>query len=281
MASNINYVSIDETFPLAGRDNDSQGFRDNFYYIKNSLMEAKSELEDLQSNVVRVDQANDFGGNEITEGQNIVGANFKNCSEELYDGSSVNINTYIYYVDGTYQIFQLTTSNIMFTLDNFPISGRAGKMRVHITSDGVQRSFYFASQNGPIKKSPAALALFDTSYIRCTATYDDSSNYITCDDNTNLQVNQPIKFTGTTFGGLQAGTVYYVKAKSGSTQFSVSTTINSQGVAGDAFEISTGSGSMYIESSFIADSASDVMVFEFWTVNNGVTMFMDYLGTYV
>jgi len=37
MASNINFSSIDETFPIAGKDNDSQGFRDNFQSIKNSL----------------------------------------------------------------------------------------------------------------------------------------------------------------------------------------------------------------------------------------------------
>ncbi len=30
MASNITTTNLDENFPVAGRDNDSQGFRDNF-----------------------------------------------------------------------------------------------------------------------------------------------------------------------------------------------------------------------------------------------------------
>ena len=30
MASNIDATSIDATFPIAGQDNDSQGFRNNF-----------------------------------------------------------------------------------------------------------------------------------------------------------------------------------------------------------------------------------------------------------
>ena len=52
MASSLSPTSIDATFPVAGQDNDSQGFRDNFNQIKTDLTNAKSELEDLQSNAV-------------------------------------------------------------------------------------------------------------------------------------------------------------------------------------------------------------------------------------
>ena len=34
MASTIDDTSIDATFPVAGQDNNSQGFRDNFNQIK-------------------------------------------------------------------------------------------------------------------------------------------------------------------------------------------------------------------------------------------------------
>jgi hypothetical protein len=244
-------------------------------------MEAKSEITDIQDNGVRIDQSNDFGGNESTDGQNIVGANFLKCSEEYYNGDTTMSNVYVDYRNGSYQGFQLIGSNIMLTLDKFPVDGKAGKMRLHISSNGIQRSFYFASQNGSIKKSPAALELFNKTNIRCTATIDDSSDHVVCDSNTNLQVNQPIKFTGTSFGGLQSGTTYYIRAKNGTTQFSLTSRINTSGVADTSYPVSmsAGSGTMYIESSYIA--TSDVMVFEFWTVNNGVTIFMDYLGTYV
>lgn len=52
MASNINPTNIDGTYPIAGQDNDSQGFRDNFTNIKTNLQYAKAELDDLQSKVV-------------------------------------------------------------------------------------------------------------------------------------------------------------------------------------------------------------------------------------
>ena len=50
MASNIDDTSIDATYPIAGQDNDSQGFRNNFSTVKNNFTAAKSEIEDLQTN---------------------------------------------------------------------------------------------------------------------------------------------------------------------------------------------------------------------------------------
>jgi hypothetical protein len=43
MTSQINTSQIDETYPKAGQDNNSQGFRDNFTYIKDSLVVAASD----------------------------------------------------------------------------------------------------------------------------------------------------------------------------------------------------------------------------------------------
>ena len=52
MSSSINPNNIDGQYPVAGQDNDSQGFRDNFTNIRNNLSFAKTELEDLQSKVL-------------------------------------------------------------------------------------------------------------------------------------------------------------------------------------------------------------------------------------
>ena len=50
MASNIVPGNVDGTFPVAGKDNSSQGFRDNFTAIKNNFTNAKTEIESLQTN---------------------------------------------------------------------------------------------------------------------------------------------------------------------------------------------------------------------------------------
>ena len=67
MASQINsiYINIDEAFPVAGVDNDSQGFRDNFDIIKSSLALAGSEISTLQDTTAKINSANDFSGNTI------------------------------------------------------------------------------------------------------------------------------------------------------------------------------------------------------------------------
>ena len=71
MASNIDTTSIDATFPVAGQDNNSQGFRDNFNVSKNNFTAAKSEIETLQTNTAKLNASNNFAGNEVS------GATFK------------------------------------------------------------------------------------------------------------------------------------------------------------------------------------------------------------
>jgi hypothetical protein len=50
--SNINPQSIDGAYPIAGQDNNSQGFRDNFTNTVNNFTFAAAELTDLQQNAV-------------------------------------------------------------------------------------------------------------------------------------------------------------------------------------------------------------------------------------
>jgi hypothetical protein len=51
MSSKINPV-VDVAFPVAGADNNSQGFRNNFYNIQAALVTAKDEISELQKNAV-------------------------------------------------------------------------------------------------------------------------------------------------------------------------------------------------------------------------------------
>ena len=51
MTSLINITNIDITYPIAGQDNDTQGFRTNFQNIRNNFVTARSEITALQSNV--------------------------------------------------------------------------------------------------------------------------------------------------------------------------------------------------------------------------------------
>ena len=52
MTSDINATNINRNYPVAGKDNDSQGFRDNFSRIRDNLEIAANEITDLQQKAV-------------------------------------------------------------------------------------------------------------------------------------------------------------------------------------------------------------------------------------
>jgi hypothetical protein len=172
MASSINYASIDNSYPIAGQDNDSQGFRDNFGYIKNSLQSAKSEIEDLQLNTAKTNANNNFNFQQISQ------AAFIDCGESIYDGTTVNVNTLIDYAQGSLQIFQVTDS-ITFTLSNFPTSNTAGRLRIQLTAD-ASHAISFAVNAGTLLKNtgttnPVGVTSSGT-YIIDFWTYDHGLN---------------------------------------------------------------------------------------------------------
>ena len=84
MASNIVPGNIDGTYPKAGQDNSSQGFRDNFNAIKTNFTTAASEITDLQTNKANLNASSDFADNEVTR------AKFKDTSETVYAHGSVS-----------------------------------------------------------------------------------------------------------------------------------------------------------------------------------------------
>jgi hypothetical protein len=71
MTSQIVTSTLDEDFPVAGQDNDSQGFRDNFSVIKTGLETAASEISVLQETTAKLgsEENNDFLGGIISNVQ--------------------------------------------------------------------------------------------------------------------------------------------------------------------------------------------------------------------
>lgn len=102
MASNINSIGIDEFFPIAGQDNDSQGFRDNFTVIKDNFTKAADEITDLQDNAARKDTDNAFDNNTLSV------VNLKAATKEHYNGSA----------DGTTSVPFTTAHHFSLRVDN-------------------------------------------------------------------------------------------------------------------------------------------------------------------
>ncbi len=99
MASSIISTTIDETYPVAGQDNDSQGFRDNFTIIKDNFAFAKSEIETLQDTSAKLNVDNNFNNN--TQSQ----LNLKQFTVQLYEGNSA-VNVDYTFTNGQFVSFQ-------------------------------------------------------------------------------------------------------------------------------------------------------------------------------
>ena len=125
MTSSIVPGNIDGTYPVAGQDNSSQGFRDNFSAIKNNFTEAKSEIEALQDNKASTDANTSFNDYVVTR------ATLKDCAETVYGHGTVSGSITLNHENGHYQT--LTTSgSVSIAFTNFP-SAALGRIILDIT----------------------------------------------------------------------------------------------------------------------------------------------------
>jgi len=137
MSSNINPNNIDGTYPVAGQDNNSQGFRDNFTNIKTNFQYAEDEISELQSKAVLKSALtgttldNDMLGSVLSNAVlNDMG--YTRLDLGSTPGSSFTVN----YAVGTYQTVTLNTS-ATFNFSNFPPAGVAGEVYLQVTVNNL------------------------------------------------------------------------------------------------------------------------------------------------
>lgn len=113
MTSAITVTSIDADYPVAGQDNDSQGFRDNFSQIKTQLTTAGSEITALQANRATTNASTSFNGHDV--GQPVL----KDWGQKVVAKGSVSGSVECDFDDGN--VVTLTTSgNVTITFANWP-----------------------------------------------------------------------------------------------------------------------------------------------------------------
>jgi hypothetical protein len=121
---------IDETFPVAGQDNESAGFRDNFTAIKDSLEYTNDQLNTLTDTTVKLSDRNLFDSNATLETILLVAH-----SEKTMAASQAIVNPIgqeISYENGAYHSIVLGTptsgSSINLTITGFPaVAGEEGR----------------------------------------------------------------------------------------------------------------------------------------------------------
>ena len=157
MTSLINFAAINENFPVAGQDNDTQVFRDNFDTIKTNFSAAKTEITDLQDNAARTDQDNDFL-------YNVVGSltlQDAYLRKKDYGAAIVAGTQDISFKQAMYHVVKFG-ANTSLSFSEFPTAavdltglGQIGKATLELYGDGTARTITFTTSGGTvIKKSP-------------------------------------------------------------------------------------------------------------------------------
>lgn len=115
----FNKIRID--YPQAGKNNDSQGFRDNFRNIFNAFSATNADIESLQLNAVTLGGNNDFGYNTIKK------ATLQSTVTKVvdYTSSPTNGNVNVDFTESHYQKFAITTGTTTFSIQNWPATGLA------------------------------------------------------------------------------------------------------------------------------------------------------------
>jgi hypothetical protein len=136
MTSNINPNNIDGAYPVAGQDNNSQGFRDNFTNTATNFQYAAEEITDLQNNAVLKSALAGTTLNNNMQGSILSNAQLQDMSETVVPLGTVSGTTTINYALGSVQT--LTTNGaVSLAFTNFPPAGAAGSVTVTVTVANV------------------------------------------------------------------------------------------------------------------------------------------------
>jgi hypothetical protein len=123
--SNINPNNINGSFPVAGQDNDSQGFRDNFTNILNNFSFAKAELEDLAAKAVLKTALNGGTLNNSLAFNEVSNLKIRSYALSSYDYTNAQSSTIAIDFDlGNFFHFTSTQTHTL-ALSNWPNTGYA------------------------------------------------------------------------------------------------------------------------------------------------------------
>ena len=138
MASNINPNNIDGTFPIAGQDNNSQGFRDNFTQTKVNFQDAADEINDLQAKgIFKAALTGTTLDNNMGDAL-LYAALIQDFAAVKSAPSPISGTLTLNYASAHYQSYTTASAgSVSLSFSNFPTSGTYGYMKLQFTVTNV------------------------------------------------------------------------------------------------------------------------------------------------
>jgi hypothetical protein len=145
MTSAITPGTIVVNYPIAGQDNDSQGFRNNYAAITANFVHAETEITALQTVAI---VAADLATQTTPVVNNLLGSTLSNGIYSQFDGqffnggtvSSISSATPVSHANGPIQKFTIGVNNVILNLgyngtaSTWPAAGRYGVMRIMLVN---------------------------------------------------------------------------------------------------------------------------------------------------
>jgi hypothetical protein len=158
MASQINPNDIDGAYPVAGQDNNSQGFRDNFTNTKTNFGYAAGEITDLQNNVILKSALTG-----TTLDNNMGGSLLVDATMQDFGATRVAIGTVlgsqtVNYASGHYQTIT-TSGSVSLAFSNFPPSGTQGWVIVRVTVSSTAHTLTLPAAVGTGSSAASVLGI--------------------------------------------------------------------------------------------------------------------------
>jgi hypothetical protein len=283
--------SIDPAYPVAGVDNDTQGFRDNFNNIKTALLLAEEALATLQSRAVLKSNLdtnaavnNDLGGtSSITNGIFNTFYALAYAPVAGLSGGTHDIDLTV----GSFQSFTMS-ADVNFTFRNWPTTGKYACVRVLLSTDqpGTPRTatFYSIGQGGTSVFKPGNTGVAPNGWTvvgghptistpaiwtRTAATASpEGATSISFNDVQNIQVGTTVQYTPNG-GALTTTTVTAVNSSTGAVTLA------------DAVVVHSGSpGPGIAQGDTVTFLYNGPRLVEAWSIDGGNTVYLTQVADY-
>ena len=188
MTSQINPNNIDGAYPVAGQDNNSQGFRDNFTNTSTNFQYAAAEITDLQNKAVLKAALTGTTLNNNMGGSILSNAQLQNMSGTVVALGVLSGDVGINYTAGPYQTVT-TSGSISLAFTNFTPAGTQDSVTVQVTVASVAHTLTL----------PAAVSVNNTgiqgldattNVIEFAATGTYAFNFVTSNGGTTITVSE-------------------------------------------------------------------------------------------
>jgi hypothetical protein len=239
MTSQINPNNIDGAYPVAGQDNNSQGFRDNFTNTSTNFQYAAAEITDLQNKAVLkaaltgTTLNNDMNGSILSnfQGQNISGT--------VVSLGTVSGDVGINYTAGPYQTVT-TGAAISLAFTNFTPAGTQDYVVVQVTVTSTAYTLTLPSAVGAGASATSLIGIQGLDTGTNTITFPATGTYVysftTTDGGSTIYLNDLTQGRSTFTGNISLSNVAITATTVANTTTSGALTVaGGVGIAGNLY----------------------------------------------